>query len=215
MQKQKNGHQNETRSVVTKSTSGYLNHYEINKKDTISHSGPLSISKQHQYEDSCFSATGKSPLNYPSTMIKTKSTGASTIQYHPNCAERMTYYNYLHLPNYMAKTESSRAKVRSQSEPKQRPKESKKHKSKHIETTDGMHAFLEDQVLGRSTSQFKFNGVENYDPLFMKVYSNGKSLEDNKYDSISTATSQSNYYEYLATYEVRNFHRRLCYVLLA
>lgn len=37
-------------------------------------------------------------------------------------------------PNYMNKTESSRAKVRSQSEPKQRPKRGMRHKGKSVES---------------------------------------------------------------------------------
>lgn len=37
-------------------------------------------------------------------------------------------------PNYMNKTESSRAKARSQSEPKQRPKRGMRHKGKSVES---------------------------------------------------------------------------------
>ncbi|KAG7970090.1 hypothetical protein I3843_07G063500 [Carya illinoinensis] len=49
-------------------------------------------------------------------------------------------------PNYMAKTESSSAKVRSQSEPKQRPKSSIRQKNRQRESTDETCVPLDNQM---------------------------------------------------------------------
>ncbi|KAF3454339.1 hypothetical protein FNV43_RR04786 [Rhamnella rubrinervis] len=178
---------NETR-LVSKSSSGYLNHSQMERIDaTINYSGHLSISKRQQYEEYCFSTAGNptrpsfihQQLDYPNP----------------------TYNDYSFLPSYMANTESSRAKHRSQSEPKQRPKWNLKQKSKHKDITDAMDIPLDDHVLKRSSSQFKFNGFENQDPWFNNFCRTRRSFNDNKCDSISTETSQSNYCESLAGYE--------------
>ncbi|PON73867.1 IQ motif, EF-hand binding site [Parasponia andersonii] len=181
----------ETR-VVSKSASDYLNHAQIERINTTLYSGPLSTSKRHQYEEYCFSTAENSPRSH-STLSRKSPTTASSPHQQPNYPDPMSY-GY---PNYMTNTKSSRAKVRSQSEPRQRPKWSTKQKNKK---TDEMFVPVDDQIVKRSSPRCKLDGGENYDSWFIKLYRTRKSLK-NKFDSVSTTTSQCNYYDSLSEYE--------------
>ena len=184
----------ETR-LVSKSASDYLNHAQIERINTTLYSGPLSISKRHQYEEYYFSTAESSPRSYSATSRKSPTTASSPRQQH-NYPDPMSY-GY---PNYMNNTKSSRAKVRSHSEPKQRPKWSTQQKNKHTEMTDRMYIPVDGQVIKCSSPQCKFYSGENHDSWFIKLYKTKKSLR-NKFDSVTT-TSQSNYYDSLSAYEV-------------
>lgn len=189
---------NETR-LVSKCSSGYLNPSQMEKIDaTINYSGHLSVSKRHQYEEYSFSTAEKQRRSL-------------SIHQQPNYPNLACSDRYSYLPSYMANTESSKAKDRSQSEPKQRPKwNNMKQKTKHTETMDAMDISMADQVLKRSNSQFRLiNGLDNQDPWFVKFCRTQRTINDNNCDSMSTATSHSNYCESLAAYEVR-----ICVALL-
>ncbi|KAH7543228.1 hypothetical protein FEM48_Zijuj02G0162000 [Ziziphus jujuba var. spinosa] len=183
---------NETR-LVSKSSSGYLNHSQMERIDTtINNSGHLSISKRHQYEEHSF-RTAENP------------TRTSFIHQQPNFPNPTACNDhYSFLPNYMANTESSKAKYRSQSEPKQRPKwNNMKQKTKHTEIMDAIDISMDDQILKPSNSQFRLiNGLDKHDPWFLKLYKTRRTVNDSNYDSISTSTGHSNYFESLAAYEV-------------
>ncbi|GMY20990.1 protein iq-domain 31 [Fagus crenata] len=170
----------ETREVL-KSKSGYLNY---SKSERIEHgfttycSGHHSISKREdQYEDP---------------------TRASLTFQHPDFIENMSH-GYPFLPSYMANTESSRAKVRSQSGPKQCPNRSMKQKSKQMELIDGM-SVAENYQLKHSSSHLKHNGHDDHGPWFIKLYQSMRS-PNSKFDSTSTTSSHSNQYQYLDAYE--------------
>ncbi|KAF4365888.1 hypothetical protein CsatB_028830 [Cannabis sativa] len=181
--------------LVSKSSSDYLNHAQIEALN----SGRLSISKRHQYEECSFSTAENSPRNY-SAMSQRSPVIASSPRQLPNFSELMSY-GY---PNYMTNTKSSRAKVRSQSEPRQRPKFSTKQKNKQTETemADGMYDREDYQLMKRSSSQCKFDSEENNpDSWFIKLYRTKKSSKS-KFDSINTKKSHSNnYYDRFAEYE--------------
>ncbi|XP_024025206.1 protein IQ-DOMAIN 14 [Morus notabilis] len=189
---------NETRQI-SKSTSDHLNHAQIERINTTLNSEPLSISKRHQYEEYCFSTAENSPRSYMT--IKADPRTASFTRQEPNYQDPMSY-GYRFSPNYMTNTESSRAKVRSQSEPKRRPKWSMKHKNKQTEIADGMHFSLDDPVMKRSSSQCKYDsGSENHDPWFVRLYKTKSSFRNSKYDSDSTPISHSHFHESLSAYE--------------
>jgi hypothetical protein len=101
----------------------------------------------------------------------------------------------------MADTESSKAKFRSQSEPKQRPKQSIRVQNKQTTSMDGLlvHQDAQSQCL---SSHSKHMAHENQDPWFIKLYQPTRS-KDNNYDAnITTSTRHSNYSKVLVTYEV-------------
>jgi len=177
-----------------KSKSGYLNH---SQKERIEHglatyySGNLSISRrEHEYKEYSFTAHN-SPQHYLPTS-ELNSTAASLAFHQPDCID---------VPNYMAKTESSRAKVRSQSEPKQRPNCGMKQKSKRMDSTDGRSVPLDNQMQRLSSHSKRFS-QENYDPWFAKFYPSART-SNSRSDAFNTASTDSNYYKSLA-YEVRN-----------
>lgn len=184
---------------VLKSRSGYLNH---SQNERIEHglatyySGNLSISRREHEEYKEYSFTAhNSPQQYPLTSELNPTAASLTFQQPDNCMD---------LPNYMAKTESSRAKVRSQSEPKQRPSCGMRHKSKRMESTDHGRSgpILMDNQMQRSSSHSKRFSHENYDPWFSKLYRPTKT-SNSRSDAITTTSSDYNHYNSLA-YEVRN-----------
>ncbi|XP_062084507.1 protein IQ-DOMAIN 19-like [Humulus lupulus] len=186
-----NTNTNETR-LVSKSSSDYLNRAQIEAL----YSGRLSISKRYQYEECSFSTAENSPRNH-SAMSRRSPTAASSPLQQPNYPDFMPY-GY---PNYMTNTKSSRAKVRSQSEPRQRPKFSPKQKNKQTEMADGMYDREDYQLIKRSSSQCKFDSEENHDSWFLKLYRTKKSSK-NQFDSVNTNTSRSNnYFEPFSGYE--------------
>ncbi|XP_059436056.1 protein IQ-DOMAIN 19-like [Corylus avellana] len=180
-----------------KSKSARLNHSQNERIENgglaTYYSGNLSISRrEHQYKKYSFTAHN-SPQHYLPTSQLNPTTASSLAFEQPDC---------LDLPNYMAKTESSRAKVRSQSEPKQRPNCGMRQKSKRMESTDGRSGSLENQMQ-RSSSRSKRFSQENYDPWFAKLYPPLTRTSNSRSDAITTSSSDSNHYKSLA-YEVRN-----------
>ncbi|KAL6132565.1 hypothetical protein ACLB2K_064806 [Fragaria x ananassa] len=153
--------------IVSKSTSGYLNHSQtdqthqrIDHSYTSFSSHRLSISNRHKYNETLLITPETSPQMPSPKQKPTRS--YIPFQQHDSLVEP-TCYDYSFMPSYMANTQSSRAKkVRSQSEPKQRPDGSNKYKSKHTELVDS----TDEQFLRRSSSQFKTNDQKNHDPWF-------------------------------------------------
>ncbi|CAI9770405.1 unnamed protein product [Fraxinus pennsylvanica] len=88
------------------------------------------------------------------------------------------------VPNYMSNTKSSKAKSRSHSEPKQRPKWEKKPKSSR-----------------RGLSMDGKNDKENLYPWLIKLYGSDKFRNERDCDSISTMTSNSDHRRSLITFE--------------
>ncbi|XP_050225544.1 protein IQ-DOMAIN 19-like [Mercurialis annua] len=182
----------ETKKVL-KDKHGILNHSQMERREhgvTKYYSGELYISRKErererdfQCEDFSFPTVPNSPRIYsPPTKALP---GRASFTY-----QKPDYMQPISHPNYMANTESSRAKLRSQSEPKQRPNVSTKPKNEQ------QHG----QLQGSSFYSTPF-AYENQDPWFINSFRSNRS-KDSKFDAKSTASStQSNYKKLLATYE--------------
>lgn len=178
-----------------------MNHAQIGRIEhgvTTFFSGEVSISKRehHQYEEISFSTAQNTPKHYQK--LSNSIPGRASLG-----NEQPDYSNaLLHEPNYMSKTESSRAKSRSQSEPKQRPKWGVRQKTdKRTASMDRTNVLLDTQTRQSSPNSIRIvHG--NQDPWFIKLYRSKRILRDCESVANSTATSHSKYRNSLIEYEV-------------
>ncbi|XP_021282433.1 uncharacterized protein LOC110415189 isoform X2 [Herrania umbratica] len=149
------------------------------------YSGELSISKREQkYEEFSFT-THNSPRHSPPMSKPTR--GRSSFSSH----------EYPYMPNYMTNTESSRAKFRSQSEPKQRPACNSKAKGKKTTSAEEMGDNIQQHY---SSSQSKGVAEWNQEPWFVTLHRSTRTPKDNEGDT-SGPTSYSEYRKSLVTNE--------------
>ncbi|XP_031396969.1 protein IQ-DOMAIN 14-like [Punica granatum] len=185
---------------VAKSRSGYfdLPRFErIERGYTTYYSGDLmSLNQEQQYKECYLSPSAQNTPRIQSSSIgKAKSTRTSFSFEQTDCIDPF-------VPHYMANTESSKAKARSQSEPKQRPIGKMPRKSKRRASIDGGSPLpIETRVENPASPQVKGRNRENQDSWFIKLYRSRRPLRDHESESMSTVTSQSNYGSPLLAYE--------------
>ncbi|XP_022719732.1 protein IQ-DOMAIN 14-like [Durio zibethinus] len=178
---------------IVKSQNGFMNHSQIERIErgvTRYYSGELSILKREQKHEEFSFTTHNSPRHSPSKPKPTS--GRSSFSSH----------EYPCTPNYMANTQSSRAKVRSQSEPKQRPTMNFKAKGKRTASAEEMN----DNIQQYSSSQSKGVADENQEPWFVKLYQSTITPNENEGTDTSVPTSYSEYRKSLVTNEVSRVH---------
>ncbi|KAK6130174.1 hypothetical protein DH2020_036090 [Rehmannia glutinosa] len=207
---------------VTKARNSYSNHTQSDRTEhrISTHRPSIKQENQHQISPSPSAITDISPRTC-SNHFEEYSFG--TAQSSPQCYSAMSkpdparipfsyprseyaeslYNEYPFYPNYMANTESSRAKVRSHSAPKQRP----------VETFDRAPSRRRPSLEGRNvpravrmqrSSSHVGSTAQNYQyPWSVKLDRSAVSLKESECGSTSTVLTNANYCRSLVGFEVQ------------
>lgn len=153
-------------------------------------------------EDCSFSTAQNSPYYYSTVSRVDNDSKQLSFAFTRQENEESMSYDYPLFPNYMAYTESSRAKVRSQSAPKQRPDSCERQPSRRRASVEGRNVPRLVRMQ-RSSSQVGV-AAQNYQypPWSIKLDRSSVSLNDSECGSTSTALTNSNYCRSLVSYDV-------------
>jgi hypothetical protein len=151
------------------------------------------------FEDYSFDTAQSSPQYY-SAVSKPDPSRVPFAFPRPNYAEPMAY-DYPLFPNYMANTESSKAKVRSQSAPKQRPDTFERQPSRRRVSMEGRN--VPRAVRMQRSSSHVGSTAQNYQyPWSIKLDRSTVSLKESECGSTSTVLTNANYCRSLVSYDV-------------
>ncbi|CAL0300743.1 unnamed protein product [Lupinus luteus] len=150
--------------------------------------------------EECFSTTQNSPQYYAVSKDNEDSMQPFAFP-KPPYTESIMSYDYPLFPNYMANTESSRAKVRSQSAPKQRPDSFERQLSRRRFSIEGRNVSRPVRMQ-RSSSHVSVTAQNYQDPWSIKLNKSAVSLKDSECGSTSTViTTNTNYCTSLVAYD--------------
>ncbi|XP_048440322.1 protein IQ-DOMAIN 19 [Pyrus x bretschneideri] len=174
---------------------------------TLTHRSPGACSAH--FEDYSFGTAQSSPQCY-SAMSKIDPSKAPFAFPRPDYGEPLSY-DYPWFPNYMANTQSSKAKARSQSAPKQSP----------IDTVEGppsrqRRASMEERKIPRAvrmqrSSSHVSSPAQGYQyPSYIKLDRSTVSLKESECGSGSTVLTNTDYCRSLVAYDAhRNRYKQL------
>lgn len=159
------------------------------------------LKQEHRIEEYLFDKTHNSPQECRA-MSKHDPTRATYNIMQQEYIEDHISHDYQLVPNFMANTESSRAKARSQSAPKQRPIWCTRQESRRTTSMDGMIVPLNGHMQHSPSLARRTSASRNQEPWLIKLYKSTMSYKDNECDSTSSMTSNSAYCRSLIAYEV-------------
>lgn len=151
------------------------------------------------FEDYSFGTAQSSPQNYSNASKPDPSRFPFDFR-GSEYAESLSY-DYPLFPNYMANTESSRAKVRSQSVPKSRPDSFDKQPSWRRASIEGRNV-PRAMRMQRSSSHVGATAQNYQYPWSIKLDRSTVSLKDSECGSTSTVFTNTNYCRSLVAYDV-------------
>ncbi|XWS08925.1 hypothetical protein CRYUN_Cryun40dG0042300 [Craigia yunnanensis] len=152
------------------------------------------------FEDYSFN-TAESIPQYYSAISKPDPSKLPFAFPRPEYAESVSY-DYSLFPNYMANTESSRAKVRSQSAPKSRPDSFERQPSRRRTSMEGRNHVPRAVRMQRSSSHVGATAQNYQYPWSIKLDRSAVSLKDSECGSTSTVLTNTNYCRSLFAYDV-------------
>ncbi|XP_074568325.1 protein IQ-DOMAIN 19-like [Curcuma longa] len=168
--------------------SGYYGHAGTpSRVDQYPELSPCTRAYSEHFEDFAFAKAQSSPHYLSSVSVPDATT-------HP--------YDYSFFPNYMANTESSRAKVRSQSAPRQRTDTIERQMSRRRPSVEGRN-IPRSMKMQRSSSHVGMMACSGYQyPWSIKLDKSNMSLKDSECGSTSTVLTNTNYTRSLVGFEV-------------
>ena len=151
------------------------------------------------FEDHSFGTTQSSPQYYSGNSKHDPS--KVPFSYPREYAESMSY-DYQFFPNYMANTQSSKAKVRSHSAPKQRPAETyERQLSRRRPSIEGRNV-PRSVKMQRSSSHVSATAQNYQYPWSIKLDKSAVSLKDSECGSNSTMLTNAHYCRSLVGFDV-------------
>lgn len=155
------------------------------------------------FEDYSYTTTQSSPQHFSTTGKPDPSSGEAFTFPQTDYAESISHIHHPFFPSYMANTESSRAKVRSQSAPKQRPDAWERQSStRRRPSIEGRNIPL--GVRMQRSSSHVGSTINSYHyPWSLKLDRSAASLKDgSECGSTSTVLTGTNYCRSLVGFEV-------------
>ncbi|XWS53934.1 hypothetical protein CRYUN_Cryun10bG0042700 [Craigia yunnanensis] len=143
------------------------------------------------FEDCSFSTAQSSP-EYYSAISKPDPSKLPFAFPRPEYGESVSH-DYPLFPNYMANTESSRAKVRSQSAPKSRPDSFERQPSRRRTSMEGRNHVPRAVRMQRSSSHIGATAQNYQYPWSVKLDRSAVSLKGSECGSTSTVLTNTNY----------------------
>lgn len=213
--KSRNSYSNHPQSERTEHrySTHYASHRAYSKQDNYQVSpAPSALTDMSpgacsgHFEDYSFSTAQSSPQNY-SAISKPDPSRVPFAFPGTDYAESLSY-DYPLFPNYMANTESSRAKVRSQSAPKSRPDSYERQPSRRRASMEGRNV-PRSMRMQRSSSHVGMTAQNYQYPWSIKLDRSSVSLKESECGSTSTVLT--NYCRSLVAYDVSlNILKSLC-----